>query len=73
MRIIAQSSRWFIFSEDLQTLTIWWQNHPMMYDHTNNDKQTTTGRRELNQIDNEVEPNIEEKSVLTTIATFILT
>jgi hypothetical protein len=32
-----------------------WQNHLMMYDHTYNDKQTTTGRRQLNQIDNEAE------------------
>jgi hypothetical protein len=35
----------------------------MMYDHTYNDKQTTTGRQ-LNQIDNEVEPNIEEQADL---------
>jgi hypothetical protein len=45
-----------------------WQNHPMMYDHTYihtyNDKQTTTGRRQLNQIDNEEEPNIEEQADL---------
>jgi hypothetical protein len=41
-----------------------WQNHPMMYDHTYNDKQTTTARRQLNQIDNEVEPNIEEQADL---------
>jgi hypothetical protein len=36
----------------------------MMYDHTYNDKQTTTGRRQLNQIDNEIEPNIEEQADL---------
>ena len=36
----------------------------MMYDHTYNDKQTTTARRQLNQIDNEVEPNIEEQADL---------
>jgi hypothetical protein len=41
-----------------------WQNHPMMYDHTYNDKQTKTGRRQLNQIDNEEEPNIEEQADL---------
>jgi hypothetical protein len=35
-----------------------------MYDHINNDKQTTTGRRQINQIDNEVEPNIEEQADL---------
>jgi hypothetical protein len=36
----------------------------MMYDHTYNDTQTTVGRRQLNQIDNEVEPNIEEQADL---------
>ena len=36
----------------------------MMYDHTYNDKQTTTGRRQLNQKDNEEEPNIEEQADL---------
>ena len=35
----------------------------MLYDHTYNNKQTT-GRRQLNQIDNEVEPNIEEQADL---------
>ena len=50
-----------IFENRLDKL---WQNHPMMYDHTYNDKQTTTGRRQLNQIDNEVEPNIEEQADL---------
>jgi hypothetical protein len=30
-----------IFENRLDKL---WQNHPMMYDHTYNDKQTTTGR-----------------------------
>ena len=32
-----------------------------MYDHTYNSTQTTTGRRQLNQIDNEVGPNIKEQ------------
>ena len=50
-----------IFENRLDKL---WQNHPMMYDHTYNDKQTTTGRRQLNQIDNEEEPNIEEQADL---------
>jgi hypothetical protein len=36
----------------------------MMYDHTYNDTQTTTARRQLNQIDNEVEPHIEEQADL---------
>ena len=35
-----------------------------MYDHTYNDTQTTTGRRQLNQIYNEVEPHIEEQADL---------
>ena len=34
-----------------------------MFDHTYNDTQKT-GRRHLNQIDNEVEPNIEEQADL---------
>jgi hypothetical protein len=35
-----------------------------MYDNTYNDKQTTTGRRQINQIYNEVQPNIEEQADL---------
>jgi hypothetical protein len=35
-----------------------------MYDHTYNDKQTKTGRRQINQIYNEVQPNIEEQADL---------
>jgi hypothetical protein len=50
-----------IFENRLDKL---WQDHPMMYDHTYNDKQTTTGSRQLNQIDNQEEPNIEEQADL---------